>query len=76
MKTLYPKFPLIQSSSCCISTWKRKKNPPWIESGSEYAALLPLQKMAINDEKFSEGRWIGFDRDEGTIAFAKGSNRN
>jgi hypothetical protein len=49
---------------------------PWIESGSEYAALLPLQKMAINDEEFSEGGWIGFDRDEGTIGFAKGSNRN
>jgi redox-sensitive bicupin YhaK (pirin superfamily) len=43
------------------------------ENGLEYAAFLPLQKMMINDEEFSEGALIEFDREEGTITFANNS---
>jgi len=37
------------------------------ESGLEYAALLPLQNVVINDAEFEKGEFIEFDRSEGTI---------
>ena len=37
------------------------------ESGLEYAALLPLQNVVINDTEFEKGEFIEFDRSEGTI---------
>jgi redox-sensitive bicupin YhaK (pirin superfamily) len=37
------------------------------EKEIEYAALLPLQDVVINDTKFNKGDFIEFDRQEGTI---------
>ena len=37
------------------------------ESGLEYAALLPLQNVVINDTEFEKGEFVEFDRSEGTI---------
>ena len=37
------------------------------ESGLEYAALLPLQNVVINDAEFEKGEFIEFDRSKGTI---------
>ena len=37
------------------------------EKGLEYAAFLPLHNAVINDNEFSKGEFIKFDRSEGTI---------
>ena len=37
------------------------------EKGLEYAAFLPLQNAMINDTEFSNGEFIEFDRNKGTI---------
>ncbi|MDB5023941.1 MAG: Pirin-like protein [Mucilaginibacter sp.] len=37
------------------------------EKGLEYAAFLPLHNAVINDNEFSKGEFIEFDRNEGTI---------
>jgi redox-sensitive bicupin YhaK (pirin superfamily) len=37
------------------------------EKGLEYAAFLPLHNAVVNDNEFSKGEFIEFDRNEGTI---------
>ena len=37
------------------------------ENGLEYAAVLPLQNVVINDTEFSAGDFVEFDRNEGAI---------
>jgi len=43
------------------------------ENELEYAALLPLQNVVINDSEFKKGTFIEFDRNEGTIEISNNS---
>jgi redox-sensitive bicupin YhaK (pirin superfamily) len=43
------------------------------ENGLEYGAFLPLHNALINDNEFSKGEFIEFDRNEGTIEISNNS---
>lgn len=46
-----------------------------MESGIEVAAFLPLQNVTINDNKFSTGEFVEFDREAGEIQLKNTSGK-
>lgn len=45
-----------------------------MENGIEVASFLPLQNVVINDNEFSTGEFVEFNREGGEIEFNNASN--